>query len=137
MGSFELDGASIVVKPDFAWRDEAEAVHVVDWKTGRARLEEDRQQVALYGLFARNAWGLRDQALCGHVAYLDGGEVHAFVVTDAELAAVEQFVRDSLHQMRKLAGVVPDGDLDPPAFPRTDDLATCRLCPFRRPCGRG
>lgn len=134
LGSFELDGATVVVKPDFAWRDEDGSVVLVDWKTGMPRPEDERLQLSVYGLFAQRSWGLGVDHVRGIVGYLGTGKVAHLQLARHDLAEAEEAVRASLHAMR---AATPD--LQAPLsehFPATQDLERCVYCCFKRVCGR-
>ena len=134
LASFELEGATIVVKPDFAWRDQQDRVVVVDWKTGKRRGEEDWLQVAVYGLFARRAWGLGAQPLMGRLVYLESGESLDVELLPADLERAEAFVKSSVAHMRGLHSDAAAGMQA--RFPLTEDRSLCLHCNFRRLCGR-
>ena len=135
-GSIPLNGAAMLVKPDFAYRTEAGQVVMVDWKTGGPS-SDDRQQLAVYGLYAEKVWGLADQEMQAHLVYLERGEVDTFVLGPAALRAAEAQVAASVGQMRQLAVKGPTQQTpSPEAFVQTDDLSRCARCSFRRPCGR-
>ncbi len=136
-GSFELDGATVLVKPDLSWRGDDDRVHLVDWKTGKSRVDEDSLQLAVYALYARHAWGAGAEPLAGWLAYLDGAEVHQAPIDGEALSRAEAAIRTSVAEMRRLAAEVREQDPDPPAFPMTEERGTCRACNFRRVCGRG
>lgn len=130
--SFELEGATVLVKPDFAFRDEQDRVVIVDWKTGKPRLDDERLQLATYGVYARRAWGIGPDYLRACVAYLETGEVMEQHLTHDDLAWAETAIRDSVRQMRELGA----SELLAERFPQTDDVSRCALCCFRRACGR-
>jgi hypothetical protein len=140
LGNFDLDGATVVVRPDFAWREPDGTISIVDWKTGRSRVDDERLQLAIYGLYARRSWGLRDVPMKAIVVHLDPqegeGAVDTHELTPADLDAAEVVVRQSLNEMRAIAES-PTTEPDVARFPMTDDLARCSRCSFRRICARG
>ncbi len=136
LASFELDHATVLVKPDFAWRDAADRVVMVDWKTGKPRPEDEKLQIAVYGLFAQRAWGLKSEQMLGKVAYLETGELHEFVVDRQALNEAEAVIRASLKQMRALHADGMEPKYRWQSFPMTDSRATCGFCMFRRLCER-
>lgn len=131
MASFELDGATILVKPDFAWREENGQVVLVDWKTGQPHANE-HVQLAVYGMYAERVWGLNAEGMRAQLVYLSSGTVETVPVETSALAAAEQEILDSVREMRRLTVVAPDAAM----FPQTDDLGTCQHCAFRRLCNR-
>lgn len=136
MGSFELDGATVLVRPDFAWRDESERVVLVDWKTGKStRTADERQQLSVYGLFARRSWGLRAESLRGIIARLSDGTVQEYEIGPQDLDEAEETARRSLTRMRELDEASSAGE-QPVHFPMTENQETCSRCVFRRVCAR-
>ncbi len=136
LGSFELDGATVAVRPDFAWRDANGRVFIVDWKTGKPRVDEERLQLAVYGLYAKRNWGVREEGFTALVAHLDGehgASVDTHEMTAQDLADAEAAVRSSVDTMR---GMIEGGDPDPARFAMTEQLERCGYCSFRRLCGR-
>jgi len=139
LASFDFDGATILVKPDFAWRDGDgvdNQVALVDWKTGKARPEEEKEQVAVYGLFARRTWTKPGDMLFGHVVHLADGTSSTFTVTDLDLAEAEGGIRASLKEMRALHAEAGAPEPNRAKFPMTEELAFCTRCAFRRLCRR-
>ena len=126
----------MVVKPDFAWRADKNRIVIVDWKTGKPRPNDEWLQMAVYGLFARRAWGLHTEILDCRPVYLDTGEISVFELSDDDLQQAEERIRTSVKEMKRLTALVVDGDLDPEAFPKTDEVPYCTHCNFRRTCGR-
>lgn len=132
-GTFEINGAQVMVRPDFAWREEDDRVVMVDWKTGLPRPEDEQLQLAVYGLFARRTWGLGADHMQAVIAYLRTGEVRVWEINTTDLEAAEQRIQQSLARMRALAAAGDAGDLE--AFPLAKP-DKCGLCGFRRVCQR-
>ena len=135
-GSFDVDGTSVLVRPDFALRRDDDSVAIIDWKTGGAYPDDEWLQMAAYGVFARRAWGLGGARMVGTIAYLDDGETRELPIEEADLVRVQEVIRESIREMRRLSAAAPPEGLDPDAFPKTEDRATCARCTFRRTCGR-
>ena len=134
IGSFFLDGVKVWAGPDFAYREGREVV-LVDWKTGTPR-EEDRDQVKGYALYAQARWGARTDTVTLRLVYLADQAEIAVGADEPSLASFRAFFRESVALMR---GKVRDLETNTALrddFARTDDLATCASCAFRRPCGR-
>lgn len=132
VGSFELQGATVVVKPDFAWRDFQENVVLIDWKTGRALHDEGKLQLGAYAMFAQRAWGLRTERLRAQLVYLESGNIVESQLTTADLQSAEEIIVQSLAEFKKYS----DHHLRIEDFPKTDDIQKCRHCAFRRLCQR-
>jgi hypothetical protein len=136
LSSFDFDGATILVKPDFAWRDDGDRVVVVDWKTGKPRSDVEKQQLAVYGLFARRVWGRAGDALAGNVIHLETGDSELFDISPQDSADAEATIRASLKEMRALHPEALATPFNWDRFPLTDDLTACGRCAFRRLCHR-
>lgn len=134
-GSFELDGAQVTVKPDFAFRDAAGRVVLVDWKTGKARPEDEHLQLSIYGIYAKRSWGSGGAPLQARAVHLEDASVTEYCLDNADLQAAEEMIRESLAEMRRL-GEGGTGAPELSAFPKTDDTSRCTYCAFRRVCGR-
>lgn len=131
-----FDGVKVWVALDFAYKDEAGLIHVLDWKTGRGR-DLDHTQLGVYALFARDKWGVPPEGVVGGLVYLQSGaeRVEAQVGPEA-LEACRAEMRRSIAGMRALLDD-PDRNLARvERFPQIEDREACRRCPFRRPCGR-
>ncbi|HET6344155.1 MAG TPA: PD-(D/E)XK nuclease family protein, partial [Myxococcota bacterium] len=134
MGSFDLDGATIIVKPDFAYRDADGRVILVDWKTG-VPYGNEHTQLAVYGMFAERAWGLGSERMQAQLVYLADGGQDIFEVSPEELTEAEAAVRASVRLMRDLSASVLDGE-GMHHFPQTEVEGACGRCSFRRVCRR-
>ncbi len=136
LDAWMFDGVKVWVALDFAYKDEAGVIHVLDWKTGRER-ELDHAQLGVYALFARDKWGVSPEEVMAGLVYLQSGAERVEVQVGREaLEACKGEMRRSIAAMRSL--------LDDPGrnlaridrFPQIEDREACRRCPFRRPCGR-
>ncbi len=135
LDSWEFEETKIWVALDFAYRDDAGRLQILDWKTGQSR-EGDRLQIGVYALFAEARWGVRPDDVDGALVYLGDGKRVAVRADAAALEASKAEMRASIAAMK--------ATLDDPAknsacverFPMRDDAAACRSCAFRKPCGR-
>ena len=99
-----------------------DAVAIVDYKTGKAKSQDDADdslQLSLYGLAAREAWGKRAQSLMFYNL-----ESNTFIVTtrnDAELEEAKARVEEA-------AGKIAAGDFHPKPGRH------CGFCPYRNLC---
>ena len=134
-GSFVLAGATVVVKPDVAFRNPQGQVELVDWKSGAPSLA-DRAQLAVYGLYASRAWGQAPGPVRAHIAYLNHAHVDTFELDAAALQAAMQNTADSIARMQTL-GQPAAAQRQPPEsrFVPTLDARICARCVFRGACG--
>jgi hypothetical protein len=133
---FELDGVKMFAIPDFAFRDEAGRITVVDWKTG-AHHPGYTEQVVGYALYLAHRHRTEPHEIHCRLVFLNAGKE---VEVPVDGAAVQRFglhFRESVQRMRELlVNAAANTPLDAAQFPMTDDLAQCARCAFRRACGR-
>jgi hypothetical protein len=137
LDSWVFEGTKIWVAIDFAFRDEAGRVHVLDWKTGQER-GVDHVQVGIYALYAQRKWQVPLEAVVGGLVYLasPAAERVSVIADAAALAACEEEMRGSIAAMRERLDDPARNVASAPRFPLLADPAACRRCAFRRPCGR-
>jgi alkyl sulfatase BDS1-like metallo-beta-lactamase superfamily hydrolase len=112
-------------------------LHIVDWKTGLPRPHDvNAAQLAIYGLFVQQKFGMALEQMTAHLVYVAAGEHRAQNVVEGEPEArrvIATFVADVASRLtdreRNIAG-------DRDRFPMTTNLAICRSCNFRELCGR-
>ena len=132
LSGFQVDGCQVHVKLDLSYR-ENEGVVLVDWKTGR-RDSRNRDQVALYALFAVAKWDADPQRVRGAPVYLmQGAGFDPQPVTVEDSERVSALMRESISRMRVRlhdaeANVARREDYEP--YPGR----VCRTCPFREAC---
>ena len=134
-----FEGTTNWAAVDFAYRDQDGRVHLLDWKTGKAR-EVDHVQVGTYALYARQKWDVPPDGVVGGLVYLapeGGATVRVDVKADeATLEACRTTMRGSIVAMKEVLADPARNQAALTAFPQIEDRAACRRCPFRRPCGR-
>jgi len=136
LDAWVFEGTKVWVALDFAYAGEDGVIHVLDWKTGRER-EVDRTQLGVYALYAQQKWGVAAERVVGGLVYLGaGGERTSLSADPAALEACREEMRRSIAAMR---GRLDDAEKNLASleqFPQLPGEASCRRCPFRRPCGR-
>ncbi len=136
LDSWSFEGTKVWVAIDFAYRDADDRIHVLDWKTGKER-GADHMQVAQYALYARRKWQAPPEAVVGGLVYLGAGAERVDVAVDAPaLEAAQGRMRESISAMKERLDDPRRNAASMERFPRIEDGAACRRCPFRRPCGR-
>jgi hypothetical protein len=139
ISTFELLGTKIYAVPDFAYRASDGLVHILDWKTGQPR-PEDRFQLDVYALYAREKWGAAPESIVAEDVYLEHGERHATRFTADSLAETMERIEATLAPMREAHFDAARGVGDPRRFPTlelgTPAAAQCRGCNYRELCDR-
>jgi hypothetical protein len=98
-------------------------------------------QVGIYALYAQQKWQVPPEQVVGGLVYLaangtPGGERVSVAADPAALQACTAAMRESIGAMKAALEDPARNVAREEAFPRLDDRAECRRCPFRRPCGR-
>lgn len=121
---FELQvgSARLAGRVDRIDRAQADAVDIVDYKTGKPRLQEDADkslQLSLYALAAKEVWGQRAERLIFY--NLENNTSVSTTRSDAELEAAKGRVEEVAD---KIAGG---------KFPANPGYR-CKMCPYRNLC---
>jgi len=133
--SFELDGMKVHVVLDFSCR-EGESVEIWDWKTGRAGGARNDRQLACYGLYAVERWGVAPERVRAAELNLASGKVRERRFGDADLDSVRDHIRASACQMRSLLDDPEPNSTREERFPFAESDRACRYCNFRSACPR-
>jgi len=140
--SFELDGTKVHVVLDFS-RREGESVEIWDWKTGRPGGARNDRQLACYGLYAVEKWGVAPERVRAAELNLPSGEVRERRLGSADLDSVRAHIRASAQDMKLLLDDPEANSAREERFPfaaRSDDVEArdraCRFCNFRSACPR-
>jgi len=130
--SFIFNATKLWVSLDVAVRQNG-GVSIFDWKTGRER-EADRLQLAVYALYASNAWGVAPPNLQLQDVYLQAGVVRSITVDGTVLDQTRQIIQKSIVEMRDL---LDDSNLNSASidkFPMIENRSTCASCTFKSIC---
>jgi len=134
--SFEVGGATVLMRMDLAYRTPEGRVRIVDWKTGRSEGRFNEVQVAGYALYATQAgWAASAEEIETELAYLAIPRSTRRSVDGRKLDAARRFIEKSVASMKSLL-------YDPAAnlgrledFPMlVDRPRICRRCNFRKLC---
>jgi ATP-dependent DNA helicase UvrD/PcrA len=119
---FQVSGAKVTGRVDRIDRSGLESVDILDYKTGKPRLQEDADkslQLSLYALAAREVWGQRAEHLIFY--NLENNTSVSTTRSDAALEEAKLRVED-------VADAISSGKF--PAKPGYQ----CKLCPYRNLC---
>ena len=119
---FQVSGAKVTGRVDRIDRSGPESVDIVDYKTGKPRLQEDADkslQLSLYALAAKEVWGQRAE----HLIFYNL-ENNTSVSTTRSDAALEQ----AKLRIEEVAHAIASKKF--PAKPGYQ----CKLCPYRNLC---
>jgi hypothetical protein len=133
--SFEVEGVTVFLRMDLAYRDAEGRVVIVDWKTGRGEGRFNEAQMAGYALYAAHqGWAASPEEIVTELAYL---AIPRYVRRSIDAARLDQargFIVKSAGTMKALL-------LDPllnlarlEDFPMIERPHICRRCNFRKLC---
>jgi PD-(D/E)XK nuclease superfamily len=133
--SFDVDGVTVFLRMDLAYRDADGRVVIVDWKTGRGEGRFNEVQMAGYALYAaRQGWAASAEEIRTELAYLAIPRYVRRAVDGKRLDQARAFIVRSAGRMKALL-------LDPAlnlarleSFPMIDRPQICRRCNFRALC---
>jgi len=135
MDTFTLFDTKIFAVPDLAYR-RGEEVVIYHWKTGKPR-EADRDQLAIYTIYAREKWGAAPEQVETVDAYLATDELETARHTTADMVPVEEWIESSITEMREVHFNADESTGDAEAFPKVDESSReCSMCNFRELCDR-
>ena len=118
----QIGSAKVTGRVDRVDRMGADEVAIVDYKTGKAKSQDDADeslQLSLYGLAAREAWGKHAQSLMFYNL-----ENNAAVVTTRNGAELEE----AKLRVEAVAGKIAAGEF------RANPGRHCGFCPYRNLC---
>ncbi len=134
--SFTVAGVKVWVQMDLA-RHAGNIIYLYDWKTGRIDEAELRQQLGIYGLYARHAWPEPAEVpIRGHVYALAENRLLEFDLDDAALQTAQTTVESGIAQLQNLLITPKTNLVQLRRFPIIDDLSVCQTCQFRELCDR-
>ncbi len=137
LDSFDFEGTPVWVVLDFALERPDGGIDIYDWKTGEVKPESDRTQLAIYAQYLHSARQIEPTHVSTHLVYLgQTAREFDFRVGEAELKEARGVMRASIAAMRTRLRDPERNGAAREDFPLTDDLERCRVCAFRRLCGR-
>lgn len=132
-----IDGLVLYASPDLVVEGKMDGLHIVDWKTGMPRSNDvNAAQLAIYGIFVQQKFGMPLERMTAHLVYVGAGEHREQNVVEGEPEArrvIATYVADVKSRLTDSEANVA-GDIE--RFPMTTNLMLCRSCNFREACGR-
>lgn len=137
LDKFDFEGVGVWAVLDFAWRLPDGRIEIYDWKTGEVKPEANMLQLGCYALYVGQKYGVSAEQVSTHLVYL-GAEMQdmAFEVSEDDLVKTRGEMRASIAGMRTRLRDKEENVAVREDFAMTDDLGKCRICAFRRLCGR-
>jgi ATP-dependent exoDNAse (exonuclease V) beta subunit len=133
--SFDVEGVSVLLRMDLAFRDESGRVVIVDWKTGRGEGRFSELQVAGYALYAAHSgWVKSAEEIQTELAYLAIPRFVRRPVNSQTLERSRAFIKKSSSTMKSLLidPLLNEARLED--FPMVERPRVCRRCNFKKLC---
>lgn len=132
---FVHEGIKIYAIPDYAYRCD-DAIHIHDWKAGK-RKPSHREQLAVYGLWAKTKHARNDEDIYAYVEYLNEGQFLVNEITQDDLQRASERIDQSVSEMTEML-VDCDRKSNRP-LPKEEwqvslDPNICRHCNFLELC---
>ncbi len=133
---FDLDGAKIFVKLDFA-RQKDGCVEIYDWKTGKDEEKETSVQIGAYAIYAMRRWKLPLSQIRAYLFNLSKPDAQAKlqVLSEGLIEKTQSTIRESTAGMRALlADPAKNLPLPEDDFKFTSNERLCDFCGFKKIC---
>jgi len=132
---FDVDGVTVLLRMDLAYRNREGHVVIVDWKTGRREGRFSEVQLAGYALYAsEQGWVQEPAQLRTELAYLALPRYVRRPVDAGKLVQARRFIARSASRMQALLVDVEANRAREEDFPMIERPQICRRCNFRRLC---
>ena len=134
LDSFFLDESRVFVKLDAVHRT-SDGIRIVDWKTGRKESESDPFQLAVYALYANDAWRIPPDKIEVHEVNLTRGKVYNRMISAPEIEKTQGEMIASIREMKAQLASSPEENIaQEKDYPVTEDAFRCRNCRFQKVC---
>lgn len=132
--TFEIEGAKIYVKMDWAYRSPDGGAVICDWKTGKRRPQPGGLQLGCYALYAAEAWGVVPERIRVIEANINTGSQGTAQLSHDHIAEARGAIAESIRQMRSRLQDPETNSARIEDFPAQADQRTCQRCVFREIC---
>ena len=130
---FQIEGCKIWVSLDACYRNDDQII-LLDWKTGKFNEADYSLQMAIYALYAGEKWGIQPNQVFLKEIFLSSGNTREYGGKALDLVGVQNYVKESIQQMKSLL-IQPEQNLaQENDFAFTDDATQCAQCNFRKLC---
>lgn len=130
---FQYNDVKIYVVPDFAFREEDEII-IYDWKTGKEEADTHKLQLACYGLYAIQQWGVNPEKIRMVEFYLSSGKQNEHHLIDFELDPIDQYIGNSIKAMKDLLDDPKDNIASEDRFSFSESEQVCQYCNYHKVC---
>jgi hypothetical protein len=107
---------------------------IVDWKTGKADVEETSLQLLTYALWAIQSKKIERESIVIEKAYLGEDKLDSLEFSELHLTRAKTRIRQDAEILRELSVFGFDGNEQ--AFAKCGKPKICKLCPFEEVCSK-
>jgi len=130
---FQYDDIKVYVVLDFAFRNGDETV-IFDWKTGKEEAGNHKLQLACYGLYAIQQWGVKPEQIRTIEFYLSSGKQNGYYLTDFELDPIHQYIENSIKAMKEILDNPQANIASEDRFSFSENEQVCQYCNYLKVC---
>lgn len=130
---FYFNDVKIYAVLDLAFRRNDKII-IYDWKTGKEDAERDRFQLACYGLFAIQKWDIKPENVILIDYFLSNGKKNEFRFVDFESDQIQDYILNSIDEMKKMLEDTEENIAREDNFPFTDNEQASRYCNYSKIC---
>ena len=128
---FSFSEDKYFVKLDLAYEKDG-GIEIVDWKTGSS--ESGDFQFKLYTLYAAEELDVPHDTISLTEYKLQSGESAIHKFSKEDLAATEEYIKNSIQEMKDSLSDKAENAAVMKDFPRTEDEKICEYCNFKKIC---
>jgi CRISPR/Cas system-associated exonuclease Cas4 (RecB family) len=131
--SFNFEGTKIFVVLDFSFRRN-NSVFIYDWKTGKNKDTNSRQQLVCYGLYAFNNWKVDPHNIKTVEFNLSSGNITEIQMTEELFSSTQKHMRESIIEMQKFIEDSRSNTATEDRFDFVKEEEICKFCNFFKIC---
>jgi len=133
--SFYDNGIKIYSVFDFVCRKNEE-VFIYDWKTGKLEHDQNKLQLACYGLFATLKWDLNPDQVQLREFNLSNGKMYEMSLEEFDLDGIHKHIRSSIEDMLNCLEDRQTNLAVEERFDLSENRKFCEHCNYLRICPR-
>ncbi len=130
---FQHNGVRIYAVLDLGFRDRDEII-IYDWKTGKEESNDYKLQLACYGLYAMQQWGIEPEQLKMIEFYLSNKKQNTHNMKDLELDQIREHIGISIKEMKEMLDAPGSNIASEDRFPFSENEQTCKYCNYYKVC---
>ena len=134
---FLMDTVPIYAIPDLCYKKPDGSYSIVDWKTGKTKVEDLTLQLKMYTLRLQyvNKIVIPEQEVNAFAYYLTSNEIKGGKVLGEDVVYINEYATSSFSDMKgMLIDIEKNSPMDETCFPMTEHINKCASCAFYEIC---